>query len=212
MTQYITLIVALFAILNPFGNTAIFLGMVQDRTPKQRKQVALICAVACGIILLITTWIGMGLLNFFGISIGAFQMAGGIIVAMIGLSMMKGSSHKDDHHSKQELNTQVEQPRIGVIPLAMPIIAGPGAMTTLIVSMHSLDSITNKIVISIICCAMALMIFIFLRCSSLLEKVLGKAGLQIITRIMGLILTSIAVQMIATGVGQLFPALVQVIH
>ena len=200
LSSFITFSVALFAILNPFGNAAFILGMVSPYAVKKQNKIAMNCSIAVGIILLVTIWVGLEMLRFFGISVGALTLAGGIIVFLIGLNMLQGSGHskrsKDGHH-------------IGVVPLAIPIIAGPGAMSTILSHTELLNNIDNRIFASLICILLTFVIWLILRFSPVLVRVIGSDGMSIIARIMGLILAAIAVQMAYSGIVDLFPLILK---
>ena len=204
--QLISLGIALFAILNPIGNAAIYVGMTSKLSNTEKHKTAIVCALCVALILVITTWIGLGLLKFFGISIGAFQVAGGMIVTTIGLSMLKGHPHS--HSAHKSYKTQAtERSSLAVVPLAIPIIAGPGAMTTLISHMTTLNTIHDKFTISTLCCILSAIIGLTLYCAPMIAKLIGEEGMNIVTRLMGLVLTSIAIQMLGSGLLQLFPGL-----
>lgn len=198
------LTIALLAILNPIGNAAIFVSMIKGDTHAKHKT-AISCAIAVAIILLVTIWVGIGLLKTFGISIGAFQTAGGLIVILIGLSMLKGQNPTHADHLNPQ--AQTNSGSIAVVPLAIPIIAGPGAMTTIILHMTYLNSINYKIIISIICFILAAIIGVVLYFSPYIAKTLGNSGMRIMTSIMGLVITAIAFQMLASGLLKLLPGL-----
>jgi multiple antibiotic resistance protein len=182
--------------------------MVNDKTKAEKNKTALVCAASVMIILVVTTWIGLDLLKFFGISIGAFQGAGGIIVLLIGLSMLKGKAHNHEHDSTDNPPPPVTTTNnIAVVPLAMPIIAGPGAMTALIAHMQNLGSVYDKLIISLICIILSALIAIVLFFAPTISRLLGDYGMNIVTRVMGMVLAAIAFGMLASGVGTLFPGL-----
>jgi len=206
MKDLITLTIAVLAVLNPIGNGAIYVGMVSGRPLAEQRKVALVCSTAVAIILLVTTWLGLMLLNFFGISIGAFQVAGGLIVCLIGLSMLKGRSHSHDLDQKQNCQSMTKE-QVAVVPLAIPIFAGPGAMTALIAHMKGLNSFADKLKISGIMVCLAIVVYVVLFLAPRISKILGEYGMQVVTRVMGLILVAIAFQMLGAGLVALLPGL-----
>jgi multiple antibiotic resistance protein len=209
LTQsYITLIISLIAIMNPVGNAAIFLGMTADKTRSEQNHLAWQSTIAIACILLITTWAGKGLLAFFGIQLGSFELGGGIIVALIGLNMLKGESQHDYHHNKADDKENLKsKSSIAIVPLALPMVAGPGTMTALIAGMRHMHTTMDYCILSGISIGMACLMGLCFFCAPFLGRLLGTFGLNIVTRIMGLILVAIACQMAATGIGSLLPGL-----
>ncbi len=200
ISGYITFIVAMIAILNPIGNAAIYLGLVANQSIPEQHTTATRTAIAVGIILIITIWIGMPVLKFFGISLSAFEAAGGLIVLLIGLSMTRAQPHQPEYHTQIESSAHPEKSDISVVPLAIPIIAGPGAMATVIAHAYQFTNWGNKLVESLICLALALLIALCLYFAPLLRTLLGRRGMKITTRIMGLIIIAIAMQMLVPAI------------
>lgn len=198
-TELITFVVSLFAILNPIGNTAIFVGMTEGKTRAYQRNAAWVCGVSMAIILLIVTWLGSDVLKFFGISVGAMQGAGGLIILLIGLTMLRGERHGAHH----------EEPHnsIAVVPMAIPIFVGPGAMSVVIAQANHFSSMSDRLLLSAVCPILSVICFGFLWFAPSIAKILGPAGMKVVTRVMGLILSSIAFGMIASGLLKLFPGL-----
>ena len=216
----ITFTVGMIAILNPIGNTAIYIGMTANMKRKTQHKCAIHCAIAVCIILLASIWFGQPILALFGISIGAFGSAGGIIVLIIALNMLKGKPHTPNYHTHNEENTshltQVNgtstnsrnlKHQIGVVPMAIPIIAGPGAISTVIAHSYLFPSYQQKTLESVIAICLSLAIGIILFFGPLIGKILGEYGMKIVTRVMGLILAAIAMQMLTSSLIKLLPGL-----
>ena len=208
----LTLFVALFAITNPIGSLAIFASMTTDRTDKERKKIALQSCIAIAVILIIVTWAGSIILSFFGISPSAFEIGGGLVIVLLGLSMMNGHSKSESGHSSLQYDSKehkeaLEKDSIAVVPIAIPIVAGPGAITTIIIHTHALHSVWDKFAVSGICILLSLIFLFCFYFSSYITKFMGQSGMKIVTRIMGLIIIAIAFSMIAQGMLILFPGL-----
>ncbi len=203
--------IAMLAITNPIGNLAIFIGLVSDQTAQQQKQTARAAAIAIFVILILVTWVGNYLLEFFGISAAAFETAGALIIILLGLSMLKGhdnsQGHSALHHTAAEDAAAKMKKSIAVVPLAIPIVAGPGAITTIIIHAQQLNSVLDKVGVSIICAIISVILFICFYFSSRIHRLLGENGVKIATRVMGLILTAIAFQMLGQGLIKLLPGL-----
>ena len=208
----LTLFVALFAITNPVGSLAIFAAMTTDRTDQERKKTAIHSCIAITIILIVVTWAGSAILSFFGISPSAFEVGGGLVIVLLGLSMMNGHNNSKSGHSSLQYDSKehkeaLEKDNVAVVPIAIPIVAGPGAITTIIIHTHALHSVGDKFAVSGICIILSVIIFLCFYFSSYITKIMGQSGMKIVTRIMGLIIIAIAFSMIAQGMLTLFPGL-----
>jgi MarC family membrane protein len=204
-SQMYQLFIALFAITNAVGAAPVFLSLTSSYSSHQRVKAAIIACLSCFIILLIAVWTGAKLLGFFGVSIASFEIAGGIIVIGIGLKLINGSIG-----STEGKNTEDKQQRhssIAVIPMAMPLLAGPGTISTLLLHMSFFETDAAKLDATLVCFANSLLALLILLASPLLVRLLKESGMMIITRIMGLMLTAIAVQMFVNGVLSVMPKL-----
>ncbi len=204
-SQFITYLITLLAITNPIGNLAIFLSLTAERPPSEQRHTALITAFACLIIFLIVTWFGELVLKIMGISVAEVQLAGGIIITLLGLSMLH-TEVSPMTHTKEEANSAKQKDSIAVVPMAMPIIAGPGAIATILASLQHYHQFTAKFILSggdvIVAAVIALTLFF----GSHLGRLLGVSGVKITTRIMGLILVAMAMGMFTSGLASIFPA------
>ena len=200
----VTFMVALITIANPIGNLAIFASLTGDRDEAEKKAIATKSALSIALILVIVTWSGSYLLKLFGISVPAFQTAGGLIILLLGLSMLHSKTsamqHTDDEHK-----VAVQKDAIAVVPLAIPIVAGPGAMTTIVVQTHHTTTIMDKVLVTAVCLGVSLLLLLAFRFAAPIGKRLGTGGINIVTRIMGMVLSAIAIGMMANGLKQLFP-------
>jgi multiple antibiotic resistance protein len=200
-----TFVAGLFSMLNPIGNLAVFAGMTADRTDADAKRIAWTCAGAVAITLLILAWGGELLLEFFGISIDSLRAAGGIIVLMMGLSMLANKS--EDNQTPEELADAKPRQSIAVVPLAIPIVAGPGVMVYVLVGAHQNPAILSKVEISLVIATLAALTGLLFSFAEPIAKRLGKSGMGVITRVMGLVLASIAVGLLTEGLKGLLPGL-----
>lgn len=196
---------AMFTILNPIGNTALFAGMVADRSTSERHKITATATLAVAVILIGTIWLGEEILEFFGVSIPGLQTAGGLIIALIGVSMLH--SRQSGIHSSGEGAEPAEDESIAIVPLAMPIVAGPGAIATLIVNTHKYHGFQNNLEMSMVCAGLSLVIGLCFLAVDPITRWLGNAGINIVTKFMGLILLSVAMGMFAEGVKGLLPGL-----
>lgn len=195
--------VALITIANPIGNLAIFASMTADRDDAEKKRIATQSAFAIALIMVIVTWTGSFLLDMFGISVSAFQTAGGVIILLLGLGMLHSKPSTVQHPTTEEHAAPRES--IAIVPLAIPIVAGPGAMTTIIVETHRADTILDRVIVTAVCLAVSLLLFLAFRFAPPISRRLGTSGINVVTRIMGMVLAAIAIGMMASGLKGLFP-------
>ena len=150
MEVFVYLFAALFSVLNPIGTVPIFVGLTQDYTQKERSKVSLWTAFNVFIILLVSFFIGQYVLSFFGITITALRIAGGIIIASSGFSLLNGKFSKNKGIDKKAEEEAQNRNDIALTPLAMPMLAGPGSISLLIAYYQDHHS-TNEIIISNLC-------------------------------------------------------------
>jgi len=200
MELYIFLLAALFSVLNPIGTVPIFVGLTQDYSKKERSKVSLLTALNVFIILIISFFVGQYVLEFFGITITALRIAGGIIIASSGFSLLNGKFSKNRGIDKKvEEDIQLRH-SIALTPLAMPMLAGPGSISLLIAFYQEHNS-TNDIILSTFAIiTVAIVIFLILRSAHYLAKILGQSGIVAISRIIGFLTIAIGIQYIISSV------------
>jgi multiple antibiotic resistance protein len=197
---------AIFTILNPIGDAAIFEGMVSGRSSGEKRAIAVKSAVAVAAILFATLWFGEQLLAFFGVSLASLETAGGLIVALIGISMLH--SRKSGMHTiGGQHENPIAQAPVAVVPLAMPISAGPGVIATVIANTHKYQGFENNLKMSMVCVGMSIILAVCFLSAGSIKRLLGTAGMSIVTKFMGIILLAIACGMFASGGKGLLPGL-----
>ena len=200
MDLFIYLFFALFSILNPIGTVPIFVGLTQDDTEKERSRISLWTSIDVFIILIISYFIGQYVLSFFGITITALRITGGIIIASSGFSLLNGQFNKNKGINKKvEQEIQVRND-IALTPLAMPMLAGPGSMSLLIAfyqEHHAPDEIISSCLAIL---ATSLVIYVILKSAHYLSKLLGTSGIVAISRIVGFLTIAIGIQYIISSV------------
>jgi len=200
-------ITVLFAIMNPFALLGIYINLTQKYSPSAKKKILVVMVIALNVILFIFLFTGLDLLNFFGVDIAGFTTAGGIIILLMGLNMMR-AKHEEDNTRGNEDAIEKENPvSLAVTPLAIPILAGPGTISTVINLSHTYNSNTGNIAIIIGIITVSIVVFVVFFFAPIISKKLGKTGLTVITKIMGLILMAMAFDMLAKGLKGLFPIL-----
>lgn len=201
----VTYAAALFSMTNPIGNVGIFASMTADRSAGDAKRIAWTCALAVGVTLLIVTWTGGVLLKFFGIDIHELRAAGGVIILLIGLSMLRSdNSHRQ---TPAEAEDDKDRDQIAIVPMAIPIVAGPGAMATAILAAEHHADFVSKIELSLTIIALAGLIGLLFAYARPIATKLGTSGMGVVTRVMGMILAAIAMGMLAEGLKGMLPGL-----
>lgn len=204
---YLQFFLGLFAIVNPFGTLPIFFSMTAHQYEADRNRTNLITSISIAVILLVSLYFGKIILDAFSISLDSFRVAGGILIVSIAMTMISGKlgEHKQNkEEQKADLN---EYENIAVVPLAMPIMAGPGAIGSTIVWGTRYHNWIDFVGFSIAIVLFAVICYVLFRFSGPLVKRLGKTGSNVVTRIMGLILMSLGIEIIVAGLGNLFPGL-----
>ena len=196
---------ALFSMMNALGSVSVFAGMTQARPADETRRIAWTCAVAIAITLLSVAWGGALLLTFFGISVDSLRAAGGVIVLLIGLHMLfNKSEHK---HSSAELKDAESRASIAVVPMAIPIMAGPGTMATVLVAAQQHSSVLSKVDISAVIVCLAAFTGLLFSFATPISKRLGESGMGVVTRVMGMVLAAIAMGLLAEGLKGMLPGL-----
>lgn len=193
-----TVFVGFFAILNPVGNTPVFLTMVGDQDRKIIKRVALRAVTVAFIIITVFSLFGHLIFKLFNITLPAFQITGGIIVFFIGYDLLQGKQAKTQKTSTKDVMTTYDD--MAVSPLGIPLLAGPGTISTAMNFVGEGNSFLNTLLIIVVFALVcAITYFMFVLSKRIAEK-LKPAIIKAISRIMGLILSVIAVQMLINGI------------
>jgi len=196
--------VSLFTIINPFSTASVFHALSKGNSKKQNKRIAKRATVTAIIVLIVFMFLGDYILHIFGVSIEAFKIASGILVLGIGYHMI----YKGDRHFRnaEEKKHAKEKEDISIIPLAIPMLSGPGAMATSLVLMGNAAgnglSILAIIISIIVVCLIA---YFLLVKSHSIDKYLGKTGINVIDKVLGLIVVVIGIQFILSGLGGIVP-------
>ncbi len=197
-SQYAVIITGLFAILNPIGAIPVFLDLTTDQDESERKRTAMTTSIAVALILMLSAWLGDSILSFFGISIDAFRVGGGILILLMAVDMMHARPSRAKRTDEEHEEAQ-DKDSVAIVPLAIPLLAGPGAISTVILDAHTLGGVTERIVLTLIIVGMAGTVWLALYLATPISAWLGKTGKNILVRLMGLILMAIAVEFIVTG-------------
>lgn len=203
---YIKIFTTLLAIVNPLGVIPIFVSLTSGSTERERRHIARTTSLTVAVILISATLTGNPLLKFFGVSISSFKVGGGILLLLMAISMML-ASQTQSRQTPEEAEEAEEKESIAVVPIAMPLLAGPGAISTVIIYVDTSTRSLDLSVIIISSLLVALLTWGTLIIANPISKIMSKTAINVSTRLMGLLLSAIAVEFIAAGLGQLLPGL-----
>ena len=198
---------ALFAIMNPVSNLPVFLSVTEGASTSERRRIAFRVTVYCLVLGGSFAVFGSMALNLFGISIDDFRVAGGLVVLLIGLNMLNGSDSTAHHGTQEEKANFPDASTVAFYPLTFPILVGPGTITTLILYRQQAEGAADLAAYAAIFVGLAAAIGVVFAISDRLEGYLSDTGRVIMTRLMGMILAAIVVDMIASGLAALLPGL-----
>lgn len=204
--EYIKIFTALIAIVNPIGAIPVFVSLTSHLSERDKKSTVRTAAMSVFFVLIVVMFIGEGLLKFFGISIDSFRVGGGILLLLMAIAMMNAKQPKTKQ-TDEESKIAEEKETIGVVPLAIPLLSGPGAISSVILYAEKSKSIIDNAALGIVIFIVALIVWLVLRAAPKISKAIGRIGINIFVRIMGLIMTAIGVEFIAHGLMGLFPGL-----
>lgn len=205
-TDYIKIFIALLAVVDPLGVMPIIAALTARAEKSELKKIARTVALTVMTILLFTLFFGEKLLIFFGISIHSFMVSGGILLMLMAISMLQAKTSETVQNKDEAEESEVKE-SIDVVPLSMPLLAGPGAISAVILYAQSGSGSTHFLVISLEIIVVAAILWVVISWIPWLTRHLSQTGINIFTRLMGLILSALAVEFIAAGVKGLFPAL-----
>lgn len=206
MTELPALIAAfttLFIIIDPPGLAPLFVALTQGMKPDQRRAIALRACIIAGALMLAFLFIGEALLGFVGISMPAFRIAGGILLFLTALEMLfqKRQARRQENADEGQAEHHDDP---SVFPLALPLIVGPGAITTIILFAGQAQSAMDFVAIAGVMFTVLILVFAALMAAIPLDRILGKTGINILTRLLGMLLAALAIQFILDGISQSF--------
>jgi len=203
LKHFLILYSGLFAITNPVGAVPVFLSVTHDLSEGLRREIARKTSITVAVTLVIFALLGQWIFKFFGSSVDAFAIAGGILLFKMAMEMLSGklSSVKISDEETEEFSDEVVTlEEVAIIPLAIPLISGPGAITTVMIYTAKSTNLLEKAAVIASIFAIGLTVWLVLCSSNRIQEKLGRVGIKVMTRMMGLILTSMAVQMIINGI------------
>ncbi len=197
--MFLSALISLFSVVNPLGAIPVFLAMTPDYTAGERARTAFHTMLYFIAILLAFFLGGSLILNFFGLSLNALRIAGGLVIMSSGYALLQGKFAQSRAINDKVRAEAAEKEDISFTPLCMPLLSGPGSISLLIGMYSEFPAWMERLQIVGVIVAMGVIVFLILRGAPSLFKVLGVAGLKAISRIMGFLVMAIGIQYIITG-------------
>lgn len=192
---------ALFSIMNPLGTVPVFVGLTQDHSKKERAVTAFWTAIDVLAILLLSFFAGKYILSFFGISLNALKIAGGLIIASSGFALLTGKFGEHKGMKRQVVQDDIQnREAISLTPLAIPMLAGPGTISLLIAYNQEYQITQDIIIILGAMLFVSITIYLILKSAHLIVRFLGASGINALSRIIGFIVIAIGVEYIIASV------------
>lgn len=197
---FLAILGALFSVVNPLGAIPVFLALTPDYTAQERRSTALRTSVYFALLLTAFYFGGTLILQFFGISLSAMRIAGGLVILASGYGLLYGKMEDSRAVNKKVREEALAKDDISFSPMAMPMLSGPGSISLLIGYSGQYAAIDQRATVVLVIVVLAALIYAILLSSPALFRLLGFAGLQAMTRIMGFIVMAIGVQYVISGV------------
>jgi len=208
MELFLYIFGALFSVMNPLGTVPIFVSLTEGDTQKEINNTSMLTSINVFVILVISFFLGKYVLAFFGISLSALKIAGGLVIATSGFALLKGEFSKNRGMNKEHKEAAHERERISLTPLAIPMMAGPGSISLLISLNEEYNStyeITTTLIAVITVCVIC---YVMMRGSQHIIRVLGPNGINSISRIIGFIVIALGIEYLWSGISSLIQTVV----
>jgi multiple antibiotic resistance protein len=201
-------LIALLAIVNPIGVVPFFIAFTQNLTREQRRKTISVSSFSAFTVIAVSAIAGLKIIEFFGISIASFQVGGGTLLLISALQMLNAqpaeakATDVDDGNQKADAGAS-----IAIVPLTIPLLTGPATISTMVIYAEKTRHLWEHAVLVGYGVVIGLVTYATFSASGRIAKVLGRTGINVMTRLMGLILAAMAVELLADGLGKLFPVL-----
>ena len=198
--------IALIALVNPLGVLPMFISLTQDFTPAQKQRAIRTAAFTVALVIGTCALLGEQIIKFFGISTASLQVAGGLLILLMSLSMLNAQP-SGAKTTAEERDEAEHKDTIGVVPLGIPLLTGPGAMSTVIVLAGKSNHVSDYVALIGSGVVIAALVWLTLQMAQPIARFMGRTGINIATRIMGLLVAAVAVEFIVEGLKTMLPAL-----
>lgn len=205
-SQLLKPLVALLAIINPLGIVPFFLALTEGASPAQRKRTITTCATSSFLVIAISALLGTRLLQFFSISLASFQVGAGLLLLITAIGMLNAAPTAF-RSTPEEIDEAESSQSIAVVPLTVPLLTGPATISTVIVYADKSRHWPDLLVLVFYGVIAAALIAVTFRAAETIAGLIGKTGINIMTRLMGLLIAALSVELMSEGLLKLFPGL-----
>jgi len=195
----ITAFVALFVIIDPIGMTPLFVALTQGMNNARRRAIALRACITGALILIVFAAFGEAVLGFVGISMPAFRIAGGILLFLTALEMLFERRTKRRQGQAEQADEEDDGDDPSIFAIAIPLIAGPGSITTVILLAGQRPGLEGLSWVIGVMLSVVVIVFVLFLTAGMLERALGRTGINVVTRLLGMLLAALAVQFVLDG-------------
>jgi multiple antibiotic resistance protein len=199
---------SLLSIVDPFAAVPIFLALTGAMPRPAQAKTALRASATCFVVLTCFGLAGGFIFGFFGITLAAFKIAGGVLLFGVGLEMMRAKRSETRATTEEAIEAETKD-EVGVIPLGIPLLSGPGAIATVMVLVGKTQAPAERAILFAAIAAVSVLSFATLYSAAFVARVLGRTGINVIGRVMGLILAAVATQFVIDGLREAFPAVLR---
>jgi multiple antibiotic resistance protein len=201
-------LVALLAIVNPIGAVPFYLHFTQNMNALQRRRTIHVASITAFLVIAVSAIAGLRIIEFFGISIASFQVGGGLLLLISAVNMLNANQAESRGSDVGEGRDRADAgDSIAVVPLTIPLLTGPATISTMVIYAQKTRTVFEHAVLVGYGVVIGIATFIVFTASGRIARVLGQTGINVMTRLMGLILAAMAVELLADGLTKLFPAL-----
>ena len=201
-------LIALLAIVNPVGAVPFFIHFTQHLSPAERQRTIRISSTSAFVVIAVSGLFGLKIIEFFGISIASFQVGGGLLLLISAINMLNAQPAESRPRDVDEGQAKIDAgASIAVVPLTIPLLTGPATISTMVIYAEKTRTFWQHATLVGYGVVIALATFLAFSAAGRIEKVLGQTGINVMTRLMGLILAAMAVELLADGLLKLFPVL-----
>ena len=197
-----------FVVLDPIGNVPLFMALTGNMKPANRRRIAIRGVTAATVILFITAFVGSAILEALGVSLAAFRIAGGLLLLLVALDMVLARHSGARSATPDEEEEAAQKDDVAYVPLAVPLIAGPGAFASIVLLMGQTGGHIEGVALVLgALLAVLLIMMVALMAATSVMKIMGVTGVNVVGRIFGIVLAAIAFQLVIDGVTEAFPGL-----
>ncbi|MEO8935506.1 MAG: MarC family protein [Burkholderiaceae bacterium] len=198
--------ITLLALVNPLGAIPFFISFTTTNSRHERQRIVRVASFTVAVVIAFTTVLGQQVINFFGISVNSFQVGGGIIMLLMAISMINAQPGGTKTTPEEAVEGELKE-NIAVVPLAIPLLTGPGTISTVIIYSDKADTYLQMVNLIGSGIVIGILVFVALTAAGPISRVLGRTGINVATRVMGLLLAALGVELIVDGLVALIPAL-----